>query len=495
VNAADSSSPGWIVRRAPWVVAAAAMVVFAVSLNADFVYDDLGLLHNDPRMHDPSRWWVFLVDAYNEGAENLYRPIASLSLAMQWWVHGPNPWAFHLVNWLLHSIVSVLVFAVASKLMPRGAALAAGLLFAVHPVHVEPVVGVFGRAELLCAAFSLGALLLLSAPLTPRSMLGVIGCLVGAVASKEQGILLLPVALGWWWLIGPRTPGSIRPRVLFASTAVLLACYVAWRESFLRFGFEKVFLDHRINPLVDVDWPERGVWVLALAGRYLELLVMPWRFSLDYGGSTIRPDSIYTLLGAAALLAWATLAFRAVRQRDRTLGAALLGFTFFYGLVSGGPLIGTIMAERLIYLPSAFFIIIAVHRLRRVSWTHLLVIPLLALGAVRTIDYARSWHDRLDLYRAQVQTWPQNVRLRILLANELVLHDLDEADRESLHAVQLEPAYDMAWLIRANVLIEQDRIDEARHAVRTAIQVSRLPRPDNFEQLVRRPRVAPRRPD
>jgi len=42
----------------------------------------------------------------------------------------------------------------------------AGLLFAAHPIHVEPVANIVGRAELMCAAGVVGALVLMLKPLT-----------------------------------------------------------------------------------------------------------------------------------------------------------------------------------------------------------------------------------------------------------------------------------------------------------------------------------------
>ena len=66
-------------------------------------------------------------------------------------------WHYHAVNAALHGVVSGLCVQLFAVLRPGApvAAAAAGLLFAVHPVHVEAVTGVVGRADELGALFCL----------------------------------------------------------------------------------------------------------------------------------------------------------------------------------------------------------------------------------------------------------------------------------------------------------------------------------------------------
>src|SRR6185295_1849045 len=75
-------------------------------------------------------------------------------------LHGLDPFAFHLLNLLLHVLVTVLLFELCRSLRLGNSisALAAGL-FAVHPIHTEAVSNIIGRTELLSAAAVLGALL------------------------------------------------------------------------------------------------------------------------------------------------------------------------------------------------------------------------------------------------------------------------------------------------------------------------------------------------
>ena len=91
------------------------------------------------------------------------------------------------------------------------AGLIAGLLFATHPVHVEGVAYLVGRAESLCALFGVAALLLFTyRPLTVRKSVGVFALALASALSKEQGLLVPVMLLAMWLLIGRKVDASER---------------------------------------------------------------------------------------------------------------------------------------------------------------------------------------------------------------------------------------------------------------------------------------------
>src|SRR4051812_26067184 len=129
-----------------WLAAAVAVVTFAVTLRGTYIYDDLTVVTWDPRVNDPSLWYWYFKSNYmpGSGPDRSFRPITGLSFAVQWWLHGDRPWAFHLVNVLLHAATAGAVARFAGRLFAGRAwagraAGVAGLLFAVHPVHTEAV--------------------------------------------------------------------------------------------------------------------------------------------------------------------------------------------------------------------------------------------------------------------------------------------------------------------------------------------------------------------
>lgn len=88
-------------------------------------------------------------------AENGWRtPISYLSLFCDAQWSGSNPAGYHLSNALIHLASTLLLFVALARM--TGAAWTSALtaaLFAVHPLHVEPVAWVTGRWELLCGFF------------------------------------------------------------------------------------------------------------------------------------------------------------------------------------------------------------------------------------------------------------------------------------------------------------------------------------------------------
>jgi tetratricopeptide (TPR) repeat protein len=90
-----------------------------------------------------------------------YLPVTMLTYMAEYRLFGLDPAAFHRTNLLLHIVNALLVFALLYGLGGNyAAALIGALLFAVHPLRVEPVAWIAERKELLSACFYLASLLL-----------------------------------------------------------------------------------------------------------------------------------------------------------------------------------------------------------------------------------------------------------------------------------------------------------------------------------------------
>ena len=89
-----------------------------------------------------------------------WAPVHLLLHAVEWRIFGQATLGYHLVNVVLHSLVSALLVPLfVSAGVSEAAALAGGLLFLLHPANVEAVAWISQLKTLVAMAFAVGALL------------------------------------------------------------------------------------------------------------------------------------------------------------------------------------------------------------------------------------------------------------------------------------------------------------------------------------------------
>ena len=472
-----------------------ALVLYAITLKGTFIWDDRFIAQNDPRLHDPAGWKLYWLEAYRPNAvDNLWRPLTSLTYWLQWRMGG-TPWTLHAVNILLHAGASAMVALLATRLAGARTGLVAGLLFAAHPVHVEGVAYIVGRAESLCALFAMGAMFLTAKrPMTTPRAFAVFTCALASALSKEQG-LLVPLALLAVGLLMRVRAGPIeRPeRQAFITLLVLIlwtwSAYVYYRDRMFGWYWDPYFLDWSINPASRATGIDRWLIPISLAGRAATLLVAPWRLSPDYGAAVTMPhvhwSDPYLWAGCLAILAYIAGWIYAWRRRDGFVAFCLFALALAWLPVANFSRIGTIFGERLLYLPSIFFVMLIgglASKTRPRALTPLLLI-VLTLLSVRTVTYAHRWNDRERFYEISLAEQPDSAQLHILLADELQAHARDanvrgdpdaeralllRADQILADARRRIPDYYKVWTESAETSFNLGRIDEAYQFVRRA---------------------------
>ena len=435
-ESAASSLSGNSGRSYLWpalISAAVAIAAYAITLHGTLVYDDL-ILRIDPRYASPSLWKNFWVDQYWPGGiDNLYRPLSCMTLAIQYWLHGELAWPYHLVNILLHAGVSAAVAEFARRLLSLRAAWIAGLLFAVHPIHVEVVAGIVGRLELLSTLFTLIALCIYLRPMSCRRIIMIGVLFLAAAFSKEQGLLVPPMILALTPYrkkklssTSENLEGDKRHlRQLAGILLLLLGGYLIFRESILRFWWPRSLMYWGTNPLLRSTGLDRMLMPLVLLGKYTQLLIAPVHLSVDYGsmvfGWKVNYHQPYFYIGIAAAIASLVVLIITLRRRNWPLFFLLISLGLSYAMVGNiVTIIGTNLAERLMYMPSAFFLmIIAAYAARlRTALLAPAVAVLVALGAVRTVTYARLWNDPLALYLNNLKHTPRSLKLYDLVLEQ-----------------------------------------------------------------------------
>jgi Flp pilus assembly protein TadD len=146
------------------VVLAAAWVHFPVLRQQAACFDDQQYFHANPLVNNPGRSSTvrFMTEVtHPSSVRGYYQPLAMISLMGDWALGGRpgNLYVFHRTSLILHLLNVVLVAVLLRSLTGSApAALAAGLIFAVHPLTVEPLAWVADRKTLLATFFGLASL-------------------------------------------------------------------------------------------------------------------------------------------------------------------------------------------------------------------------------------------------------------------------------------------------------------------------------------------------
>lgn len=451
---------------------AVSVLVYTNALPNGFTYDDQRyILHNQAVR-------AFSVQALLRPAKanNVFRPLTFFTFALNWAVEGAQPLGYHFVNLLLHAAVVVLLYLLLRTLLesvPHAAtiAFATGLLFAVHPLHTEAVASIAGRSELLAAGFLLAAWLLHLRDFPVPALL----CFLCALLSKESAMAFVPLVLAGDYVRNQWKPIWRYASILAAAGLFLL---LFWKIEGGRFGEKSIsFID---NPLASLPAQLRILNALRIAWKYLGLLVYPHTLSYDYsynaillyaGWSHCAPTLLATLV-LFVLWAWALW--------SRRTAWFLAGAIYLCSFAVVANIIvptGTIMGERLAYLPSAGFCLLvalpwSLLQSRKPTSGWVLLALFVALLGARTVVRNRDWQNNLTLFASGVQAVPGSARAHMNLADEYMNRgQLQAAATEFQVALRIYPHFPEAMenygLLQSRMGLDQ----EAAKALETALSM------------------------
>ncbi len=193
------------------LLCATALVVFSGALSNGFVYDDGPQILQNPFVQNPHLWkriFTGSVWSFQGAGTNFYRPLQFVCYWVLYRIAGPNPAAFHLLNWLLYGASAWLVYRVGREFIENElAAFAGALLWALHPVHVEAVAWISALPDVGFGFFTLLAFLFfLRAEKDPsRRLAGHALALLAffiALFFKEMALSFPLLLLAYWLFAG-----------------------------------------------------------------------------------------------------------------------------------------------------------------------------------------------------------------------------------------------------------------------------------------------------
>lgn len=431
----------------------ACVIVYHNCLYCGFVFDDISAIkdNRDLRPQTPLSN-IFLNDfwgtpIHKEQSHKSYRPLTVLTFRWNYAVHGLQPAGYHLVNLLLHALVSLLYYRVCAMFLPEFASFVAAMLFVVHPIHTEAVTGVVGRAEMLSSVFFLGALLCYARAASRRRYtdwryVGACTACVGiAMLCKEQGITVTGVCVvyeifvaqkrrssngigRWSWLDAWGKGGGWGCALGEAARRVAAVCCAALALLAARLhvmGAQLPVFTRFDNPAGAAPPPARHLTFAYLPALNSWLLMLPEALCCDWTMGTVAllkswrdPRNIATVTLVIALIVAAIHGLR-TRSSALSMGLALLVLPFLPASNLFFP-VGFVVAERVLYMPSMGWCLLVAHGWRllankRSKLAAAALIFLLIAFSAKTYIRNWDWKTEYSIFASGLKVNRHNAKL------------------------------------------------------------------------------------
>jgi len=454
-----------------------------------FFTDDSQYLLNNPLVKDPG--WKSATRFFAEvdrpsSVEGYYHPLTMLSLMADYAAAGRSlhPARYRATNVVLHGLNAGLVTLLAWMLCRRIApAIAAGLLFGVHPTTVEAVIWIAERKTLLASLFGLLSLIAYVAHAQRPRRWALPACLITyllALLAKPivVALPLLLILLDWWPM---RRLHSARDWMRsVAAKWPLLAMSVVFA------GITYVSQSRACTAALPPDWTPLRAPLVACYNLWFHVRHFVWPVNLYPFHPYVEPFSLAQPAYLAAVIAVVLLGLSAWFARRRARGWSFALLFFFVAVFPTLGLIGfgrSAVQEKYAYFPSAGAYLAAAaliawlwDRGRALPWPA--VIPaacaaLVVAGTACTWRQQRFWRDDDTLYGHVIQMAPDADLPRLNYG--VVLYDRGDypaAVRQCREVIRRQPEDPDAYNNLGNALWALGQHEEAMQAYAAALERS-----------------------
>jgi tetratricopeptide (TPR) repeat protein len=480
----------------------ACFAAYANGLTGTFTYDDKAIIRDNARIREPSRVAELFTTPYfggPRGTGSNFRPVLLLSYAAQWWVHGKNALAIHVVNLMFHAAATIALGLLFLRIgVPPPASALAALFFALAPVHVEAVTSLVGRGETQTALFILLFLhvgLSFAAERRRRLVRVLAAALFFALAIFTKESAVVAPALLFLFLAFvepgsfPRKLGAafVKGWPIYAASSAILGGYVALRSWVLGGPFHAATtgIFEVENPLAPLPGGARAIHAALVLLHYIGRIVFPLHLSADESAWSIPVSAAHfsaPAVAAAALLCALLVLALARFPSGSHVAFGVLFFAVSF-LVTANVLfpIGTIFGERIAYLPSAGILLAGAAvladgapSLAKLSrGRRLAAVAVALLFSARTVTRNAAWWSDLAIFANSVNVAPGSAKTHY---NEgyilLEIGDLRGARSQYARAVAIYDGYWDAWAGKGRAEKELGRFDEAEASYRKSLLVN-----------------------
>lgn len=487
------------------------LLVFAGSLDNQFVWDDEEQIVNNSAVHALSNWPQFFAGStFSTGgaASDMngmyYKPLMSLVFALIYSVVGSSPWLFHLVQLVLHVVNAGLFYFLLQSLQPahrqtvklNWVSLGLSLIFLLHPINVETVVYISSLQDVLSLTFGLAVVLILLRKPAKLSWVSLaFFSLLGAVLAKETGLI--------WILFLPLVAQLIRWRVDqdWRILSWLLSGLSLLIYFFLRLGVAGVnFQGTGVSPMMRLNLGERLWSVPKIIVHYFSSYFWPDKLAIAEHWVVAGPNwaSFYKPLILVIFLALIFMtifvkSWRSLKSDNGQLAASNLLWMLLIGLSLGLHLqifpLDMTVADRWFYVPQLGLLGLLSSGLLwlKKRWSALnnksvrmgvisSFLLVLCLLSWRSLSRIQNWQNGLILFAHDVQLEPNSFDLTNNYGVELYRAGDDQTAKQYFErSTQLAPHWWTNWNNLGVLLEAEGDLESAEEYYQRAIDQGNYP--------------------
>lgn len=409
---------------------------FSNTITAEWHFDDIPNIIENNKIHiiDLNQFLtsnIFNLQPNSEGS--LYRPVAYLSFAFNWYFGADDVTGYHIVNILLHCLTAVLLYLTILHLLEspvfqtkqrsscskRIIAVIATLLWALNPVQTQAVTYIVQRMALLATFFFLASTLsYIIGRRTEKKNAQLLWfmiaflCYIIALGSKENSITLPAVLFLVEWIFFSSLT-KITGRHMLACFGMLVLTGIA------------VYLltnGNPVNSIMGYDFRSFSLWTRLLTESrilvfYLTLLFFPapWRLSLSHdivlSTSLMQPPTTaLAIVFLAGMVSWALW-----KQKSWPIASFAILFFLINHTIESTVFPLELIFEHRNYLPSLFLFlpltvtVVDMHQSKQLLSKPVARYALSSVALLTLCTIAFATHTRNAVWQTEQSLWEDSL--------------------------------------------------------------------------------------
>jgi protein O-mannosyl-transferase len=475
------------------VLAVITFTIYFNSLSNKFVFDDKVIISENNFIKNISNIKNLFVpkEYFAQTNEFSYRPIATISYFINYFIWKNNPYGFHLSNIVFHIFNVLLIFFISNKIFKKEVySFIAAIIFAVHPAISETVLCASYNEDLLACFFFLLAFLIYLNNNKNSLFLSSLFFFI-ALLSKEMA-LTFPVIIFVYELIfseeNKKNKMTISKKIsnFFRNKKNYIFSYCLTVLLFLLLRFIIFNNPSHLESDSGSNIFERLIFIPYNLLQFIKIIFVPVNLSADYYFS--YPQSFFNLENIVSYILFISILISLyfIYRYNKIITFGILWFLLTLLPVLNIILIYNPVAERYLYIPAVgfSFIIAGIFSIyeprienRNFKFSYIikciLIISIFIFYSTILNSRIKDWKDDEHLWNNTIKVNPKSY----FAYNELGLQYFKKGEIEKSidmfeKAKIIKPEFDVTYYNLGSVYFSQNRFDNAIINFKKAIDLN-----------------------